>query len=79
MSPRLALFVQRAEEGYATTDMAPLKVIECVECPWFVTYLEEVWTSNTMPERERSALFEVGNHARACHHGVARIVRGWRT
>jgi hypothetical protein len=79
MSPRIALFVQRSEDGYEQTDTLPLKIVECVTCPWFTQYLEEWWTSNAMPERERTAFFEVGAHARAAHHSVARIVRGWRT
>jgi hypothetical protein len=75
----IALFVQRSEEGHETTDTPPLKVVECVTCQWFTTYLEELWTSNRMPERQRTAFFEVGAHARGAHRGMARIVRGWRT
>jgi hypothetical protein len=79
VTPRLTIFVQRPEEGYETTDMPPLKIIECAECGWFVTYLEELWTSHRMPERQRTAFFEVGAHARNGHRTIARIVRGWRT
>jgi hypothetical protein len=79
MSAHIALFVQRSEDGHETTDTLPLKMIECVTCPWYVSYVEELWTSNAMPERERSAFFEVGAHARSTHRSVARIVRGWRT
>jgi hypothetical protein len=78
MSPHIALFVQRNEDGYTTTDTVQMKVVECVTCNWFTLYVEELWTSNAMPESERTAFFEVGAHARAAHHGVGRIVRGWR-
>jgi hypothetical protein len=79
MSAHLSLFVQRSQDGYEGTDSKPLKIIECVTCEWFTIYLEELWTSNAMPDGERTAFFEVGVHARNAHRSLARIVRGWRT
>lgn len=75
---RFVIFVHRPEEGYEETDTVNMKVVECQECPWFTSYVEELWTSNSMPDSQRLAWREIGAHARAGHRSLARIVRGWK-
>jgi hypothetical protein len=69
----IVLFVHRP---FADDDS--LKVIECVTCNWYLTYLDELWTSNEMPDRQRAAWTATAEHAFGSHEGRARIVRGWK-
>jgi hypothetical protein len=78
MPAYIALFVQRPEDGYTTTDTEPMKIIECVTCNWHRRYLQVLWTSNHMPDGERAALFDTGAHARLAHRAMARVVPGWK-
>ena len=67
------LFIQRP---IADTDN--MKVIECSECDWYVTFAEVLWTSNDMPDEWVTAFDQVHRHSTHLHDRVARIVRGWK-
>jgi hypothetical protein len=69
----MQLFVQRPFDNDDT-----LKVIECVTCDWYCTYNDVLWTSNDMPDEQRTAFDQVKWHARRHTQTKARIVRGWR-
>jgi hypothetical protein len=72
------LFLERVADGYETTDTDPLKVVECMECAWFVTYFDWLWTSNEKPDQLKAMLDTVRSHAKRLHKAKARIVKGWK-
>jgi len=68
------LFVQRPMDD----DQFNMKVVECVTCEWYTTYVDELWTSNDRPESQAVCFNQVDLHAREKHKGTGRILRGWR-
>jgi len=68
------LFLQRPFD-----DVTNMKVLECYTCDWYTTYVDDLWTSNDMPESQASAFNQCNEHGREAHSGAGRIVRCWRT
>jgi len=60
-------------------DVHNMKVLECGECDWYTTYVDELWTSNDMPESQETGFSQANAHVLELHRGAARIVRSWRT
>jgi hypothetical protein len=74
----MLFFLQRTMEGFEYTDTDSIKIVECSQCAWFVTYEEVLWTSNEKPHEVQAMNDQVVTHARRQHQALARIIRGWK-